>query len=77
MQEQLHEARRVFQQAIGLGTPPEGHLFATVGVASAYQVNVWREWNQLDSALDLALQGIRCMKQTNYTLSIDTGYIKV
>jgi LuxR family maltose regulon positive regulatory protein len=75
IQGRLHEAWRLLQQATQLGISPEGQPFATVGVAYAYQADVLREWNQLDAALDLALQGMRFIEQTKYTLYVDTAYM--
>ncbi|MFL5657719.1 MAG: LuxR C-terminal-related transcriptional regulator [Ktedonobacteraceae bacterium] len=75
IQGRLHEAWQLCQQATQLGTSPEGHLSASVGVAYAYQADVLREWHQLDTALDLALQGIHFIEQTKYTLYVDTAYM--
>jgi LuxR family maltose regulon positive regulatory protein len=75
LQGRLHEAKQVLQQAIALGTSSEGQPLALVGVAYTCLADVLREWNKLDEALDLALQGLRMVEQAKYTLNIDRGYL--
>ncbi|BCL83736.1 LuxR family transcriptional regulator [Ktedonobacteria bacterium brp13] len=75
LQGRLHEARQVLQQAIALGTSSEGQPFTLVGVAYTCLADVLREWNKLDEALDLALQGLQMVEQAKYTLNIDRGYL--
>jgi LuxR family transcriptional regulator, maltose regulon positive regulatory protein len=67
MQGHLHEAWQVFQQTITLGTEPTGSPSVVVGGTYAYRADVLREWNQLDTALDLVLQGLRFAEKAGYT----------
>lgn len=71
----LHAARRAFEQAIQLGMRPDGLLHTSVGIAYAYYADLLREWNQLDEALDIALQGIALGKQIGYSLYLDGAYL--
>lgn len=43
--------------------------------AYIYQADVLREWNQLDAALDLVLQGLRFAEEAGYTMDVDRGYM--
>lgn len=75
MQGHLHEAWQTFQQAITLGTEPTGSPSVVVGGTYTYQADVLREWNQLDAALDLVLQGLRFAEEAGYTMDVDRGYM--
>src|SRR5262249_39118453 len=44
----LHEAQQLVQQAIELGTQPEGLLLPDVGLPTLLQADILREWNKLD-----------------------------
>lgn len=65
-QGQLHAVWRTCQRAIQLGTEAGGPAHAAVGLIYARQADIVREWNQLDAALDLALQGLQLIRQPGY-----------
>ncbi len=65
MQGQLHAAWLTCQHAIQLGSET---THAAFGLIYGRQADVLREWNQLDTALDLALQGHQLSRQPGYEL---------
>ena len=75
MQGHLREAWQTFQQAITLGTESTGSPSVVVGGTYAYQADVLREWNQLDAALDLVMQGLRFAEEAGYAMDLDRGYM--
>ena len=66
----LHEVVQVAQQAALLGTAPAGLPHAMVCWAYIVHAEVLREWNQLDEALSLALQGVRLSEQTETIVAL-------
>ena len=66
----LHEVVQVAQQAALLGTTPEGIPHAMVCWAYIVHADVMREWNQLEEALSLALQGVRLSEQTETIVAL-------
>ncbi|HEY4388726.1 MAG TPA: LuxR C-terminal-related transcriptional regulator, partial [Ktedonobacteraceae bacterium] len=70
----LHEAIQFTQQATRLGTISAGLPHAMLCRVSTYHADVLREWNQLDEALELALQGVRLSEQTETTVALYFGY---
>jgi len=70
----LHEVVQVAQQAALLGTTPVGLPHAMVCWAYIGHANVLREWNRLDEALELALQGVRLSKQTETIVALRLAY---
>ncbi len=66
---QLHEALRLTQQAMLLGTKPEESVLPGVGWSLISQADILREWNQLDTALLLAKEAIELCKQTQSIVS--------
>jgi len=61
---QLHEAYQLSQQAILLGTQSKEVILPNVGWPTVVQAEILREWNQLNTALSLAEEGISLYKQT-------------
>ena len=55
----LHEAVRVAEQAVLLGTTPSGLPHAVLCWSHIHIANVLREWNRLEEALARAFQAIR------------------
>jgi LuxR family maltose regulon positive regulatory protein len=70
----LHEAWRILQQTFQL--EGEQREFQPQFICWAYicQAEILREWNQLDDALENALQGIKFGEQTGYTTFLCLGY---
>jgi LuxR family transcriptional regulator, maltose regulon positive regulatory protein len=60
----LSEAEQLAKKALQLVNKPTGISFPEVGWPSIFQADILREWNRLDEALDLALQGVSLGKQT-------------
>ena len=54
MRGRLHEAWQCCEQAINLGKLEGYPLWVEVGHTAVYQMDILREWNQLDTALELA-----------------------
>ncbi len=70
----LHEVVQIAQQAALLGTTPAGLPHAMVCWASIFHADALRQWNRLDKALDLALQGVRLSEQTETIVALYLGY---
>ncbi len=70
----LHEAVQFAQQATLLGTTPAGLPHAMLSRVSIYHADALREWNRLDEALELALQGVRLSEQTETLVALFFGY---
>ena len=70
----LHEAVRVAEQAVLLGTTPAGLPHAMLCWSYIHIANVLREWNRLDEALARALQAIQLSEQTETSLLLYLGY---
>jgi LuxR family maltose regulon positive regulatory protein len=62
---QLHEAQRLTQQAMQLGTKSEELVLPEVGWPALWQAEILRERNQLDAALSLAEEAIELIQQTS------------
>jgi LuxR family maltose regulon positive regulatory protein len=54
MRGKLHEAWQCCEQAINMGKLEGYPLWVEVGHTAVYQMDILREWNQLDTALELA-----------------------
>jgi LuxR family maltose regulon positive regulatory protein len=65
----LHEVHRLTQQAIVQGNQPGAFVPPRIGWPIALQAEVLREWNDLDTALSLAEEGIKLCQQLEWTLS--------
>ncbi len=74
-QGQLHAVWRTCQRALQLGTEAGSPANPAVGLIYARQADVLREWNQLDEALDLALQGLELIRQPGYEVYLRITYI--
>ena len=74
-QGQLHAVWRTCQRAIHLGTEAGNPTYAAVGLIYARQADILREWNQLDEALDLALQGLQLIRQPGYEVYVHVTYL--
>jgi LuxR family maltose regulon positive regulatory protein len=70
----LHEAVQFAQQATLLGTTPAGLPHAMLSRVSIYHADALREWNRLDDALELVLQGVRLSEQTETLVALFFGY---
>jgi len=70
----LHEVVQIAQQAALLGTTPAGLPHAMVCWAYIFHADALRQWNRLDEALDLALQGVRLSEQTETIVALYLGY---
>jgi LuxR family maltose regulon positive regulatory protein len=74
VQGRLHEAVQFAQQARQLGTTTAGLPHAMLSRVSMYHADALREWNRLDEALELALQGVRLSEQTETLVALFYGY---
>jgi LuxR family maltose regulon positive regulatory protein len=70
----LHEVVQIAQQAALLGTTPVGLPHAMMCWAYIFHADALRQWNRLDEALDLALQGVRLSEQTETIVALYLGY---
>jgi LuxR family maltose regulon positive regulatory protein len=70
----LHEVVQIVQQATLLGTTPIGLPHAMMCWAYIFHADTLREWNRLDEALELALQGVRLSEQTETIVALYLGY---
>src|SRR6266516_1350892 len=70
----LHEVVQIAQQAALLGTTPVGLPHAMTCWAFIFHADALRQWNRLDEALDLALQGVRLSEQTETIVALYLGY---
>src|SRR6266480_5992 len=70
----LHEVVQIAQQAALLGTTPAGLPHAMLCWAYIFHADALRQWNRLDEALDLALQGVRLSEQTETIVALYLGY---
>ena len=70
----LYEVVQIAQQAALLGTTPSGLPHAMMCWAYIFHADALRQWNRLDEALDLALQGTRLSEQTETIVALYLGY---
>ncbi len=70
----LHEVVEIVQQAALLGTTPAGLPHAMMCWGYIFHADALRQWNRLDEALDLALQGARLSEQTETIVALYLGY---
>jgi LuxR family transcriptional regulator, maltose regulon positive regulatory protein len=70
----LHEVVQIAQQAAMRGTTPVGLPHAQVCWAYIVHADVLREWNRLDEALSLALQGVQLSEQTETIVALYLAY---
>jgi LuxR family maltose regulon positive regulatory protein len=70
----LHEVVQLTQQAALLGTTPAGLPHAMSCWAYIFHADALREWNRLDEAQELALQGVRLSEQTETIVALYLGY---
>ncbi len=71
----FNQAWQLLEHAIEFTAQPGVPPSALVDLPKAYQAELLRERNQLDSALELALQGIQLAGQVGYTLYLDVIYM--
>ena len=69
----LHEVAQVARQATLLGATPAGLPHAMLCWAYIFHADALREWNRLDEALELALQGVRLSEQTETIVALYLG----
>lgn len=70
----LHEVVQIAQQAANRGTTSVGLPHAQVCWAYIIHADVLREWNRLDEALSLALQGVQLSEQTETIVALYLAY---
>ena len=70
----LHEVKQLAEQVALLGTTPAGLPHAMMCWAYIFHADALRQWNRLDEALDLALQGVRLSEQTETIVALYLGY---
>jgi LuxR family maltose regulon positive regulatory protein len=70
----LHEVVQLTEQAALLGTTPAGLPHAMLCWAYIFHADALRQWNRLDEAQDLALQGVRLSEQTETIVALYLGY---
>jgi LuxR family maltose regulon positive regulatory protein len=70
----LHEVEQLASQAALLGTTPAGLPHAMMCWAYIFHSDALLQWNRLDAALDLALQGVRLSEQTETIVALYLGY---
>jgi len=70
----LREANRLAQHVSQSMEDARGHLLPEAGWSYIYYANVLREWNQLDTALEMILKGIAISRQTGSTVFMLCGY---
>jgi LuxR family transcriptional regulator, maltose regulon positive regulatory protein len=70
----LHEVVKHAGQAALLGTTPAGLPHAMMCWAYIFHADALRQWNRLDEALDLALQGVLLSEQTETIVALYLGY---
>src|SRR6202048_4875142 len=70
----LHEVVQLAQQAALLGTTPAGLPHAMVCWAYIFHADALRQWDRLDDALYLVLQGVRLSEQTETIVALYLGY---
>ena len=71
----LHEVKQLTQQAIELGTSSTGSKLPDVGSSAVLQAEILCEWNELDAARSLAIEGISLCEQATSLLSLTCLYI--
>ena len=74
LQGNLHEVAQIAQQAAMQGITPVGLPHAMVCWAYIIHADVLREWNRLDEALSLALQGVQLSEQTEMIVALYFAY---
>lgn len=74
LQGKLHEVIQLARQAALLGTTPVGLPHAMMCWAFIFHADALLQWNRLDEALDLALQGVRLSEQTETIVALYLGY---
>jgi LuxR family transcriptional regulator, maltose regulon positive regulatory protein len=70
----LHEVVQLAQRAAVRGTISGGLPHAQVCWAYIIHADVLREWNRLDEALELALQGVQLSEQTETIVALYLAY---
>jgi LuxR family maltose regulon positive regulatory protein len=70
----LHEVEQLVGQVARMGTTPSGLPHAMMCWAYIFHADALRQWNRLDEALDLALQGVRLSEQTETIVALYLGY---
>ncbi len=70
----LHEVEQLAGQVALMGTTPSGLPHAMMCWAHIFHADALRQWNRLDEALDLALQGVRLSEQTETIVALYLGY---
>src|SRR5436190_55952 len=70
----LHLVEQIVGQVALLGTTQAGLPHAMMCWAYIFHADTLRQWNRLDAALDLALQGVGLSEQTETVVALYLGY---
>jgi LuxR family maltose regulon positive regulatory protein len=70
----LHEAKATYERALDIATDERGRALPVAGRALMGLGNVWREWNDLETASRSLLQGIELTEHWHGVVAID-GYV--
>ena len=70
----LREVKELTEQAIQLGMLPTGSRLPDVGFPAVLQAEVLREWNELDAARALVIEGVSLCEQATSLLSLACLY---
>ena len=70
----LHEVEQLAGQVARMGTTSSGLPHAMMCWAYIFHSDALRQWNRLDEALDLALQGVQLSEQTETIVALYLGY---
>ena len=71
----LHNALQIFNDAVDLSTSKIGRRLPVAGYPFVYMCGVFYEWNDLDAALQYAIDGIELCKQVGYIMDQVVGYV--
>jgi LuxR family maltose regulon positive regulatory protein len=72
---QLHQAAEHLREAENLSTSTDGLHLPVVGYAYVYLAGVLFEWNDLDRAMQYAVDGIEQCEQVGYIMDQIVGYV--
>jgi LuxR family maltose regulon positive regulatory protein len=74
LQGQLHEARRLYEQALELAFDKRGRMLPIAGAAKIGLAELLREWNDLEAATEHLTEGLELTRQWGEIGTLD-GYI--
>ena len=73
-QGRLHAAWNLLERVTEMCRPRSSDLVLSLGLLSAYQADILREWNQLDAAYDLARKAVRLSEESGHLISLHITY---